>query len=89
MKVSKTFIKDFAYLANYYGWEGAELEDVKQQTRDSPELKRYWQRLAAAHRAGYEQTKQNNYERLAQWEQMRQAVPTLAHEALGIEKQKE
>lgn len=70
MKVSKQFLKDFAYLANRYGWNAADIEDVKAQTRSDPELMRaYWTNLAAAHRAGYEQISENGYMRLAAWQQ--------------------
>jgi hypothetical protein len=70
MNVSKKFIQDFAYIANLYAWSVADIEDVKAQTRASPaELGRYWTRLAAAHRAGYQQTGANNFMRLGHWEQ--------------------
>jgi hypothetical protein len=70
MKVSKQFLKDFAYIANLYAWTTADIEDVKAQTRASPvELGRYWTRLAAGHRAGYEQNGANNFVRLEHWEQ--------------------
>lgn len=70
MKVSKRFIQDFAYLANLYAWNAADIEDVKAQTRASPdELGWYWTRLAAAHRAGYKQTGANNFMRLEHWAQ--------------------
>ena len=72
--VSRKFIRDFAELANIYSWEGRELEEVKEQTRNSPELKLFWQRLAAAHRAGYVQNRDNNFERLDCWTQKRQVV---------------
>ena len=69
MKVSRDFLKDFAYIANLYGWNAADIEDAKAQTRASPKLMReYWTGLAAAHRNGYEQTPDNGYMRLAQWQ---------------------
>jgi hypothetical protein len=68
MKVSKDFLRDFAYLANLYEWTPADIEDVKAQTRANPEsMRRYWTTLAAAHRAGYKQTPANGYERLGSW----------------------
>jgi hypothetical protein len=68
MNVSKAFLKDFAYLANRYGWMPADIEDIKAHTRADPEpMTRYWTNLAAAHRAGYEQTRENNYIRLQAW----------------------
>ncbi len=69
MLVSRQFLKDFAYIANYYGWTDKEVEEVKAETRNSPELRYYWQELARAHRQGYRQTKENNYMRLAEWQQ--------------------
>lgn len=62
--VSKDFMRDFAQLANFYGWDGRVLDEVKEQTRNSAELRNYWQDLAAAHRVGYKQTKGNQWERL-------------------------
>lgn len=67
MKVSKQFLRDFAYLANFYGWTAADIEDAKAQTRVSVELRDYWTRLAGAHRAGYQQSENNGYIRLAAW----------------------
>ena len=68
MKVNKAFLKDFAYLANLYGWDALDVEAVKAQTRANPEsMRRYWTTLAAAHRAGYVQTKANGYQRLCKW----------------------
>ena len=71
MLVNKSFLRDFAELANLYEWDGSVLEDVKEQTRNSPELKLYWQRLAKAHRNGYTQTRENNWERLECWTQLK------------------
>lgn len=68
--VSKAFMRDFAYLANFYGWEASTVEEVKEETRGNPELMRYWQRLARAHRQGYRQTRENNWQRLEAWEQL-------------------
>jgi hypothetical protein len=71
MKVSKQFLRDFAYIANLYSWNAADVEDAKTQTRTSPdEMCRYWTQLAAAHRAGYAQTQGNNYMRLGHWLQI-------------------
>jgi len=68
MKVSQAFLRDFAYLAHLYKWDAADIEDVKAQTRASPDAMRsYWTALAAAHRAGYVQTAENGYERLGMW----------------------
>jgi hypothetical protein len=70
MKVSKQFLRDFAYIANLYGWNADDVEDAKAQTRASPELRDYWTALASAHRDGYEQTRENGYMRLGQWCQL-------------------
>jgi len=67
MLVSKQFLQDFAYIANLYGWNADDVEDAKAQTRAHPELRFYWTQLAAAHHAGYQQTRDNNYMRLGQW----------------------
>ena len=68
MKVSKAFLRDFAYLANLYGWDARDIEDVKAQTRANPEpMRRYLTTLAAAHRGGYQQTAANGYERMGKW----------------------
>ena len=68
MKVSRQFLRDFAYLANRYGWHAADIEDVKAHMREHVEpMRQYWSRLAAAHRAGYEQTKENGFIRLQAW----------------------
>lgn len=69
VKVSKSFLRDFALVANIYEWDDATVEEVKVQTRGNPELMRYWQELAAAHRGGYKQTRENNWIRLAEWQQ--------------------
>jgi hypothetical protein len=68
-KVSRSFMRDFAYCANFYEWDAATVEDVKEQTRGNPELMRYWQELATAHRAGYRQDATNNWQRLGHWQQ--------------------
>ena len=68
MKVSRDFLKDFAYIANLYGWNAADIEDAKAQTRANPApMRDYWTALAAAHRAGYQQNEANGYERLQAW----------------------
>lgn len=67
MKVSRQFLKDFAEIANRYGWDADDIEEVKTATRGDPKLLRYWTALAAAHRQGYQQTRANNYMRLTAW----------------------
>lgn len=68
MLVSKTFLRDFAYVANRYGWTPADIEEMKAAIRANEETgKRYISALAAAHRAGYEQTPENGFIRLDAW----------------------
>lgn len=68
MKVSRQFLKDFAYLANHYGWTPADIENIKAQTKADPgAMANYWTTLANAHRAGYGQTPGNSHIRLRAW----------------------
>lgn len=67
MRVSKTFLRHFAYLANLYQWTPEVIVEIKDQTRRDPRLLRYWRNLAIAHRCGYEQTAANGWMRLDQW----------------------
>ena len=68
MNVSRQFLRDFAYLANRYEWNAADIKEIKAETRAQGEpMVRYWAELAAAHRAGYEQTEANGYMRLHAW----------------------
>ena len=68
-KVSRAFLRDFAFIANRYEWDLETIEEVKEQTRGNHELMCYWQELAAAHRAGYEPNRDNNWQRLGAWKQ--------------------
>jgi hypothetical protein len=68
MQVSKSFLRDFAYLANRYGWNAVDIKEMKAAVRARPDDgRRYITTLAAAHRAGYEQTPDNGYIRLHAW----------------------
>jgi hypothetical protein len=68
MQVSKSFLQDFAYLANRYGWNAADIEEMKVAVRaNEGASRRYITTLAMAHRAGYEQTPGNRYIRLNAW----------------------
>ena len=68
MNVSRQFLKDFAEIANRYEWNAHDIEDIKAHMRENFEpMKHYWSTLAAAHRAGYEQTKENGFMRLQAW----------------------
>ena len=78
MNVSHRFLKDFAFLANKYGWTAADIVEIKAETRERGEsMVRYWTMLAAAHRAGYEQTPENGYVRLHKWREQ-QGYPSLS-----------
>jgi hypothetical protein len=68
MQVSKSFLRDFAYLANRYEWTAADIEEMKAAVHSNEDAGRqYITTLAAAHRAGYEQTRDNGYMRLHAW----------------------
>ena len=68
VRVTRAFLADFEYLASRYGWTPTDIEEVKAHTREHFDLmSRYWSTLAAAHRAGYEQTRENGYIRLSAW----------------------
>lgn len=68
MNVSRQFLKDFAEVANRYHWTAADIEEVKADVRASgAPMVDYISTLAAAHRAGYEQTPENGYMRLHTW----------------------
>lgn len=68
MQVSKAFLNDFAYLANRYEWTASDIDEMKAAVRADEEAgRRYITTLAAAHRAGYEQTADNGYIRLQAW----------------------
>ena len=67
-KVDKSFLRDFAELANYYRWDREDIAEMKQHIRDGGrEAVRWYQLLARAHREGYRQTRQNDYQRLHRW----------------------
>lgn len=68
MRVSKNFIKDFAFLANFYEWSPKEIEEIKQEIREAgTEMVYFWSCLANAIINGYAQTRENNYIRLENW----------------------
>jgi hypothetical protein len=68
VKVSQAFLDDFSYLASRYSWTAADIEEMKAAVRaNEPAGRRYITTLAAAHRAGYEQTPENGYIRLRDW----------------------
>ena len=81
MLESQQFVEDIAYLARYYGWDPDDLDDVLAQTESNPgEMCGYWTQLAAAHRAGYQQTPENNYMRLGQWSALQDVdVPSVRY----------
>jgi hypothetical protein len=68
VKVSQAYLDDFAYLVSRYRWAPADIDEVKAAVRACPDTgRRYITALAAAHRAGYEQTPGNGYIRLSTW----------------------
>jgi hypothetical protein len=67
MKVSRAFLDDLALIANKNDWSKQEIEQVKQEIRDEPELRSYYEILAFAYRSGYEQTRENECIRLVEW----------------------
>ena len=68
MKVSRQFLQDFAYVANRYDWNVADIEEVKVDVRAAgAPMVDYISTLAAALRVGYEQTPENGYMRLHTW----------------------
>jgi hypothetical protein len=68
MLVSKSFLRDFAYLANRYGWMPSDIVEMKTAIRANEDSgRRYITTLAAAHRAGYKQTAENRFMRLDIW----------------------
>lgn len=60
-------IADLRYLRAYYGWIDEDASDVMQSIKENPDAARYYIILSAAHRAGYEQTAENNFIRLQIW----------------------
>lgn len=68
MNHDKKFMRDVAYLANLYRWTSDDIKEIKTHLDMHPEeMRRYWSNLAVAHRAGYKQTRENGYIRLAHW----------------------
>ena len=67
MLVSKQFIKQFAFLANYYKWDKSDIDEIKTVVRSDKTFKKYLESLANAHKNGYQQTKENGHVRLKDW----------------------
>lgn len=67
INVTKAFLKSFAELANRYDWNADEIEEMKNAVRENNGMKEWLEKLASAHRRGYEQTKENNYIRVDAW----------------------
>jgi hypothetical protein len=68
-KVSRSFIGDFAQVANHFGWVAAEIDEFKSIIRaeGNGEMMRYISKMAYALRNGYRQTEKNKFIRLDQW----------------------
>lgn len=58
---------DLQYLEKFYGWDAQDKRGVMESIRSTSSGALYYTVLAAAHRAGYEQTPENNYMRLTDW----------------------
>lgn len=67
MELSNREISDLRYLRARLGWDDKDAKQVTQSIRDSDLGARYYSILAAAHRAGYEQTAANGFIRLQAW----------------------
>ena len=69
MTVSKSFLRDFAYLADRYEWTSADVEEIKAAAvRIHPEIgRRYSAVLSTVHRDGYEQRPNHGTMRLGAW----------------------
>lgn len=67
MELTEREIADLRYLRQRYGWSDADAREVMQSIQASANRARYYTVLAAAHRAGYEQTGANGYIRLQAW----------------------
>lgn len=55
-------------LRKIYNWSDQDVVEIKQAAKDHPQWWIYWTNLAEAHRAGYKQTPENNYQRLHVWQ---------------------
>ena len=63
----KTLSADLTELAEFYFWDAEDKKEIRAAFTDSPEMVRFFTVLAAAHRAGYEQSAANRYARLQAW----------------------
>jgi hypothetical protein len=66
-RVSKAFIRDFAQCANHFNWNQADIDEMKTAVREGNGMREYIEKLAAAQRAGYVQTRENGFMRLSEW----------------------
>ena len=66
-KVSRSFLNDFAFCANYYKWNESDIDEMKAEVRKGKGMREYLETLAEAHRDGYEQTRENRFIRLHVW----------------------
>ncbi|MDB5853266.1 MAG: hypothetical protein JWR22_1307 [Herminiimonas sp.] len=68
MSVREQMIADMRYLRQRYGWTDEDADEIRAALRScGASLARYFATLAAAHRAGYEQTAENGFVRLHAW----------------------
>jgi hypothetical protein len=61
------FFDDMRYLSGYYGWSDDDKVGIRASFTGNPEGVRYYQVLAAAHRAGYVQDASTGWVRLGAW----------------------
>jgi glutathione S-transferase len=59
---------DMRELRERYGWNDADVAEIRAAAKDDPTWWDWWLILAQAHRNGYEQTKSNNFQRLHAWQ---------------------
>jgi hypothetical protein len=63
----ENFRADLSYLSDYYKWSAADKTGIRQMFTGKASGVRYFQVLAAAHRAGYVQDESTGWVRLGAW----------------------
>jgi hypothetical protein len=67
MEYPQNFRDDLRYLTDWYRWDDADKSEIRAMFTNSPKGVRYYQVLAAAHRAGYVQDASTGWVRLRAW----------------------
>lgn len=67
MQLNERETRDLRFLRQRLAWDDNDAKQVMQSIRESEHGARYYTVLAAAHRAGYEQTAANGFIRLQEW----------------------